>query len=35
MPLNADGPLIFSRRDLDGHWFVVREEIAVRVVRKD
>jgi hypothetical protein len=35
MPLNADGPLVFSRRDLDGNWYVVREEIAVRVVRKD
>ena len=35
MPLNADGPLIFSRRDVDGLWFVAREEIAVRVVRKD
>jgi 5-methylcytosine-specific restriction endonuclease McrA len=35
MPLNADGPLIFSRRDLDGNWFVVREEVAVRVIRRD
>lgn len=32
---NADEALIFWRKDAHGAWFVVREEIAVRVVRKD
>jgi 5-methylcytosine-specific restriction endonuclease McrA len=35
MPLNADGPLLFLKPDADGVWCVTREEIAVRVVRKD
>lgn len=32
---NADAALIFFRKDERGQWFIVREEISVRVVRKD
>lgn len=32
---NADVALTFFRKDEHGAWYVVREEIAVRVVRKD
>jgi hypothetical protein len=32
---DANGPLIFWRKDADDHWFIAREEIAVRVVRRD
>lgn len=35
MPVNADGPVLFMRPDADGVWCVVREEVAVRVVRRD
>jgi hypothetical protein len=34
-PINADGPMVFWRKDEDGHWFIAREEIAVRLVRRD
>jgi hypothetical protein len=34
-PLDANGPLVFMRKGADGQWFISREEIAVRVVRKD
>lgn len=32
---NPDVALLFFRKDEHGVWFVVREEISVRVVRKD
>lgn len=34
-PGGADGPLIFKRKDENGLLYITREEIAVRVVRKD
>jgi 5-methylcytosine-specific restriction endonuclease McrA len=32
---NADEALTFWRKDADGAWYVVRRELAVRVVEKD
>lgn len=32
---NPDVALTFFRKDAKGEWYVVREEIAVRVVRRD
>lgn len=34
-PVDANGPLWFMRKGVDGVFYVVREEIAVRVVRRD
>lgn len=34
-PVDANTPLTFWRKDEAGVWFMVREEMAVRVVRKD
>src|SRR3990167_1609854 len=33
--VDADGPLVFWRKDDKGTWYVSREEIAVRQVRRD
>lgn len=33
--VGANGPLTFWRKDITGNWFISREEIAVRQVRRD
>lgn len=33
--IDANAGMTFWRKDKDGRWYVVREEVAVRVVRKD